>query len=191
MALYYKALEKTLSNEGGYSDHPNDKGGETYKGISRVFNPDWEGWITIDEEKVNANFPDCLQFNGDLERMVSDFYETNFWEPLHGEEIEDQDLANKLFDIAVNTGVKDSIIILQHALIALNTNGELYPEIIMADGKIGPKTLNAIKTLQMRREIRYLIKAINILQGYDYIMTAMHSVNQTVFIRGWLNRISL
>jgi lysozyme family protein len=191
MALYYKALEKTISNEGNYSDHPNDKGGETYKGISRIFNPDWEGWSIVDSEKHNANFPDCLQFDGDLERMVSDFYETNFWEPLHGEEIEDQDLANKLFDISVNTGLTDGIVILQHALMALNTNGELYPEIIMADGKFGPKTLAAIKSLEMRRETRYLIKAMGILQGYGYIMNAMHNINQTVFIRGWLNRISL
>jgi lysozyme family protein len=190
MALYYKALEKTLSNEGGYSDHPNDKGGETYKGISRVFNPDWEGWTIIDEEKANANFPDCLQFNGDLERMVSDFYETNFWEPLHGEEIENQDLANKLFDMSVNIGLKSGVIILQYALIALNTNGNLY-ETIIEDGKFGPKTLTAIKALEMRHETRYLIKAVNILHGYNYILSAVHSVNQTVFVRGWLNRISL
>lgn len=190
MALYYKALEKTISNEGGYSDHPNDKGGETYKGISRVYNPNWEGWSIIDSEKHNANFPDCLQFDGDLERMVSDFYETHFWEPLHGEEIEDQDLANKLFDISVNTGLTDGICILQCALIALNTNGILY-ETVKEDGKFGPKTLAAVKALEMRHEIRYLIKAMNILQGHSYIVYAMHDIDQTVFIRGWLNRINL
>lgn len=41
----------TLKHEGGYANHPADKGGETYRGITRKHNPEWSGWKYIDEVK--------------------------------------------------------------------------------------------------------------------------------------------
>ena len=37
--------------EGNYSNDKDDPGGETYKGISRNMNKDWEGWKIIDSYK--------------------------------------------------------------------------------------------------------------------------------------------
>lgn len=53
MANFKIALDKVLSREGGYINDPDDKGGETYKGISRKYNPDWKGWRIIDNTKKN------------------------------------------------------------------------------------------------------------------------------------------
>lgn len=44
-------ISTILGHEGGYANHPADKGGETYRGISRKANPDWVGWKYIDEVK--------------------------------------------------------------------------------------------------------------------------------------------
>ncbi len=44
-------ISTILSHEGGYANHPADKGGETYRGISRKANPNWEGWKYIDDVK--------------------------------------------------------------------------------------------------------------------------------------------
>lgn len=33
-----------INNEGGYSNHPSDYGGETIYGISRKYHPNWLGW---------------------------------------------------------------------------------------------------------------------------------------------------
>ncbi len=51
MAIFDAAFEKTAAIEGGYVFDPDDAGGETYKGISRRFNPSWGGWDKIDEVK--------------------------------------------------------------------------------------------------------------------------------------------
>jgi len=44
-------LNDTLKHEGGYANHSADKGGETYRGITRKNNPNWQGWKYIDEVK--------------------------------------------------------------------------------------------------------------------------------------------
>lgn len=44
-------IPSTLSHEGGYANHKNDKGGETYRGITRKHNPNWNGWAFIDNVK--------------------------------------------------------------------------------------------------------------------------------------------
>ena len=37
-----------MEHEGGYVDDRDDRGGETYRGISRNNFPDWKGWKKID-----------------------------------------------------------------------------------------------------------------------------------------------
>lgn len=45
-----RALKYTGQNEGGYINDIADKGKETFKGLSRNANPDWEGWNKIDPD---------------------------------------------------------------------------------------------------------------------------------------------
>ena len=39
MADFNDAFDETMGHEGGYVNDSNDAGGETYRGISRRFNP--------------------------------------------------------------------------------------------------------------------------------------------------------
>ena len=52
MADFNLSIPKILKHEGGYVDNPNDIGKETYGGISRKYNPNWEGWKFIDDWKL-------------------------------------------------------------------------------------------------------------------------------------------
>lgn len=51
MAEFAKAYKKLEVAEGGYVNDPDDAGGETYKGVSRKANPNWIGWIILDDLK--------------------------------------------------------------------------------------------------------------------------------------------
>lgn len=46
---------------------------ETYKGISRVAFPDWEGWEEIDRHKTMYGFPDNLKFSDKLVTLYNEW----------------------------------------------------------------------------------------------------------------------
>ena len=55
MADFNESLKYILKNEGLYSNDTLDAGGETYKGISRKNNAEWEGWTIIEAAKKKPN----------------------------------------------------------------------------------------------------------------------------------------
>lgn len=132
MANFEKAFELTMKAEGGYVNDPDDPGGETYMGIARSRNAKWQGWITIDLLKHKSDFPKNMDNNEELQRKVKEFYEANYWDKVRGDDIVDQDIAESIFDFAVNGGARTSSKLAQIAV-------EAEP-----DGVIGPNTLKKI-----------------------------------------------
>ncbi|MDP3643297.1 MAG: glycosyl hydrolase 108 family protein [Bacteroidota bacterium] len=138
MAKFENAYPLILAHEGGYVNDPADPGGETYKGIARKMNPDWLGWHIIDLIKEKPGFPESLQsadaieIKKQLDYEVSSFYYTHFWLKVNGEKIINQQVAESIFDFAVNAGVSVSISLSQSVVG------------VTADGIIGPKTIEAI-----------------------------------------------
>lgn len=128
MAIFEGAIGVTLLREGGYSNNPSDSGGETYEGISRNNWPSWEGWAIIDSKKYLPTFPKCLDLNLELKAAIVNFYRTNFW--IYNE-INEQVVANKLFDLSVNVGKVHSNKIIQ-AVVKVDQDGFLGPQTIMA-----------------------------------------------------------
>ena len=108
MAQFDAAFDATMKAEGGYVNDPQDPGGETYKGIARTRNSKWPGWTTIDLMKEKRNFPKNLDGNGELQEHVKNLYERNYWDKVKGDDIQNQDIAESLFDFAVNAGPKTS-----------------------------------------------------------------------------------
>ena len=109
MASYEQALSKILHNEGGYINDPDDiSGGETYKGVSRENWSKWQGWTNIDLLKLQPGFPANLERDQELQSLVFDFYETNFWNRIKGDQIKEQEIADSIFDFAINAGVGTS-----------------------------------------------------------------------------------
>jgi lysozyme family protein len=88
MADFQKALAYTLAHEGGWSDDPADPGGATNFGITL---------------KTAQRFG--VKTKEELRRItperVAEIYEAGYWK--YGG-VEDQRVATKLFDMAVNMG---------------------------------------------------------------------------------------
>ena len=189
MADFTKAVNPLLQSEGGYVDDPDDKGGETICGISRVHHPDWRGWVQIDGIKEARNVDiktmiDQYFSNGEGHSLIQDFYVTEYWSKIKGNEIESQTLADKLFDVAVNMGWKRAGKYLQSAINVANYKNEE----ISVDGLIGPKTISALKLVSIKRQ-PLIPKMINIMQGNRYINIIRKDRGQGKFLRGWMKRV--
>jgi lysozyme family protein len=184
MADFLTAYRKLSAIEGGYANHPNDRGKETWKGISRANFPQWKGWLTIDALRREPGFPKNLRNNPGLETSVQEFYEKEFWKKIYGEKINHQAVADEMFDTAVNMGVGIAISFAQNAINYLNKNGKLYAD-IAEDREMGPATLLHINNCE---EIPVLVKLLNLLQGARYIMIMEKNPCQEEWIRGWLTR---
>ena len=128
MSYFDEAYEKTMEHEGYYSNDPDDPGGETYKGISRIFNPSWDGWKLIDLYKTIDGFPSNLKFMDNLQKTVKIFYKLKYFDVFCGDEL-DKNLAMKMFDCAVNLGTYRAILFLQKSLNVLNRNEKLYKDL--------------------------------------------------------------
>lgn len=190
---FEEAFKITMAHEGGYIDDPDDAGSETYMGISRRYNPQWLGWDLIDANKKIIGFPQNLNIVTLLKKHVKKFYKENYWNTWQGDKFPDQDLANEMFDTCVNLGVMRTCMFLQKALNVLNRGQALYTNLVV-DGKVGMKTLFALGVLKSKggnREMKYVIKIINILQGMHYIKYMQKSPVQEKYARGWLNRVTI
>jgi lysozyme family protein len=137
MADFDIALQNTLKNEGGYVFDKSDPGGETYKGIARKMNGGWVGWKTIDLFKKQANFPANLEINIPLQNAVNAFYKLNYWDVIKGSNLNNQVVANSIFDFAVNTGVSISVSLAQN-IVGASNDGIIGPAIIVSINKFNP-----------------------------------------------------
>jgi len=177
------AYIELIGDEGGYVNDPDDSGGETYKGISRRYNPDWTGWNLIDNYKENKeNFKDFLKTDDNLEALVQAYYKANYWHKFKGEELP-YIVAEELFEQSVNLGTwKTAGINLQKALNLLNRNGKLFKDLLV-DGLVGPTTLKTVKLVKSRR----LLKVLNGLQFMRYYELDTKNPTLEKYV-GWFDR---
>ncbi len=119
MADFMKAISKILKSEGGYVNDPDDKGGETYKGISRKNNPNWIGWSYIDDiKKYHPNtFKRILDVTPQLQKAVYDVYKEKYWNVLKLDDFNNQNIANEIFDTCVNCGKKAALNMIKKVII--------------------------------------------------------------------------
>lgn len=187
MANFKKAYEKTMGHEGGYANDPDDAGGETYKGISRVYNPSWTGWAIIDTAKTQPGFSGSLDSNMMLQASVAMYYKDKYWDV---NRLDDpafaQFVGEEMFDTGVNMGVSRAAKFLQKSLNYLNRNGDLY-ELLVVDGKIGPASLSALVKCANDEEV--LLSMLNTLQGQHYMNYMDDSPSQKKYARGWFKRV--
>jgi hypothetical protein len=94
-------------------------GGETYKGIARKYHSDWLGWVIIDEFKKSGPFPrtpladEEKEIDAQLQYEVRQFYITEFWLKCKCNNLYNQQMAESIFDFAVNAGVEIAISLAQ------------------------------------------------------------------------------
>ena len=188
MADFNVAYDKTMKIEGGYTNNPADKGGETYGGISRKFFPNWSGWKIIDETKGKQVWEQLIENNQQLKSLQRSFYKQEFWDKLYGDKIASEIIAHELFDTAVNMGSKASVEFLQRSLNIMNRNGKLYSDIV-SDGVMGDGTIQTLKKYLAVDVDLDLLVWMNVLQGMRYIQIMEKDRTQETFARGWSKRI--
>ena len=176
MASFDIAYHIVHSNEGGYANVANDKGGETYCGISRVWHPEWGGWALVDLWKSQHGTPKRGAFLGVLGLVdeVLGFYR-NTWDDLSGDQLRNQDVANQMYDFATGTG--KAVQIMQSVL-----NGMGFS--LKTDNAFGPRTLAAVNAADAATFYNRLKQAR--IDYYHYLV--QRDATQAVHLAGWLAR---
>jgi len=163
MADFAPAFEKMLHDEGGMqlTNIPGDRGGMTYAGIARNANPDWKGWQFIDLKDFGSATP-----------LVREFYKSNFWDRVRGDELTNQAIAETIFNFAVNTGVGVASKLAQ--LIVGTT----------PDGAIGAKTVERLNICTAEK----FLPAYALAKISRYAQICNKDRSQSKFLLGWINR---
>ena len=107
---FLKCLYFTLLWEGGYVNHPYDKGGCTNKGITQGTYDDY----CKSHKKPNQPVRDISAYE------IQDIYFNRYWIPMECEEMETP-LACASFDFAVHSGVRRA------KRYLMSRNGLLHP----------------------------------------------------------------
>lgn len=81
------------------------------------------------------------------------FYQNQYWFILKGDQLTDQAVASKIFDMAVNVGKKESVTLLQRVVYGVPLGA--YTSDV--DGKMGPQTLRKVNALDGLNVVRGLI----------------------------------
>jgi lysozyme family protein len=197
MTDFMTAFNKALSNEGYISSNPADKGGFTYKGISRIKHPTWPGWKIKDSIYRSTDLSRSRDYksvqqlynNTALQTAVTNFYRTEFWNKIQGDLLPSQLIADELFDSSINLGVPVASEFLQKTINLLNRNTNLYPDITV-DGIIGSQTLSALNKCMSANGEKLLFNLLNFYQAKRYIEIMERDRTQEIFI-GWFNRIEV
>jgi lysozyme family protein len=172
-------IEALIEREGGYVNHPADKGGPTCFGIT--------------EAVARAH-----GYAGPMRQLprgeATAIYKRLYWSRPRFDELAKRScrVAAELFDTGVNMGPAVATTFLQRALTALNRNGHDYLD-LTPDGRIGAQTLAALDTfLKVRGSSgeTVLLRALEALQGERYLRLAERRPANEAFLYGWLaNRI--
>lgn len=186
MSDFLKAYNRTMGHEGCYANNPRDKGGETYKGISRKNWPKWGGWRVIDSVKAGMVSPSpygttaynawvhhlnsSLAISPNLQALVQAFYKEYFWKRLG--DINDQRVAEEVFDKSVNCGNVASFWLQRAASVS-------------ADGVIGSLTISTVNSLDPVA----LLHDFNEQAKHYYEGIIEHDPSQSVFRKSWFSRL--
>lgn len=121
-----QAFDILLKHEGGFSDHPADRGGKTHYGIT---------------EAVARE----VGYRGDMRELPLDLakriYKDRYWDAVRADELPEA-VRYAVFDAAVNSGPRQAIRWLQRAVG------------VRDDGIIGPQTLAAVRAANPERLLR-------------------------------------
>lgn len=180
------SVERVFKAEGGYSNHPGDRGGETNYGITKA------------TALVNRSLWVKFNWDGNMKTMPKDFakavYKKAYWDKIKGDELLKIHplLADHMFDVAVNSGPGTPVKHLQEALNLLNERQVAYKDIAV-DGALGPGTLNSLRAYAKRRGeegLENLVLCMVALQMRLHLAISAKNETQETFTNGWIARDS-
>tara|TARA_B100001778_G_C18571461_1_gene622809 strand:- start:60 stop:536 length:477 start_codon:yes stop_codon:yes gene_type:complete len=146
-------IEVVLHHEGGYVNDPKDPGGETNFGIAKRSHPD------VDIKNLTKD-------------GAKEIYYQEYWMKNRVPQLPD-DLKHIYFDMCVNQGRGRAVKILQQTANAKGAG-------LKVDGGLGPKTIGALKGVELQRVRAYRIKY------YADLVTRKPDLER--FYYGWFKR---
>jgi lysozyme family protein len=170
-------LDALIAREGGYVDHPADRGGPTRFGITAAV-------------ARQAGYAGPIR---DLPLAEAKrIYRERYWTApkLDAVAATMPRLAAELFDTGVNMGPAVAAQFLQRALNALNRRARDWPDVPVS-GRIDAATLAALAAARAKRGAAVeavLVKAVDALQGARYIALAESRPLNEAFVYGWLDK---
>ena len=174
-------LNHVIGIEGGYTNNPNDSGGETNWGITHA---------VAREEGYTGRMQDMTR------EHAKSIYLRRYWiKPKFADVSACSELiAAELFDTGVNCGTATASMMLQRVLNVMNNQAKLYAD-LKVDGAIGPATLTALDRYLAKRGKEgegVMLTALNCIQGERYIDLAERRQKDESFVYGWIkNRVVL
>lgn len=155
MSAFDQAFEYSMEFEGWSetTNDPDDPGGLTKFGVSKASHPNVDiANLTLDGAKA--------------------IYRKGYWDAIKGDQFDDERVAIKLFDIAVNAGVRKASLLLQQALCDMGS-------VVDVDGRLGPKTLDAANDVDADVLFVFLVALLE---------TFYRSLGKPKYLKGWLRR---
>lgn len=159
MAEFTEELKQEINiAEGGYSNHPNDKGGETKYGISKRQYP------KLDIK--NLTFPQAM-----------DIYRRDYWNFYRLSQVDNQQIANKIFIALINMNPYSAVRCVQRAIVNCGI-------VIRVDGVMGSVTLGWVN----RVHPGWFLDRLRVELCMHYAKEVADDKTQLVNLLGWINR---
>lgn len=177
MAKFQSAFENTMLFEDPQRSGKvtNDAGGRTRFGIAEKFHPD------LPEDFFSENSDQALA-------QAEALMEREYWQKAGLAQVEDQAVANKIFDMAVNMGVHQAVLYAQHAANAALERGGIQASGTVSrleeDGLPGVKTIAAVNALDSAK----FLKLLREFSAAHYRHIAGVNPAQAPNLEGWLRR---
>lgn len=161
-------LDMIIANEGGFVDHPDDRGGATKYGITAATLKAWRGAaVSVDDVR------------GLTKDEAREIYRQRYVRKPRFDAIRDGRVRAQVIDAGVLAGPAQAARMLQRAAGAA------------ADGVIGPRTLTAVNRAEpVALNNRFMVERI-----LHLAKTAArrkdgrgNPIDQRVFLVGWMNR---
>lgn len=169
MANFNTAVEKILDIEGGYQNRRSDEG-NLYKGQWLGTNKGITPATLARYLGRDVTVSDMKNLSTDLAKSI---YQERYWNKIHGDLIDSQEVATIYFDAAVNQGRGTAVKMMQQVL---NNNGAN----IKVDTLSGPNTITQINNMIPERLHN---------QYRDRRLERYYEVNQSDNINGWIKRL--
>lgn len=160
-----KALDFLLDEEGGWSNHPSDRGGATFNGVTQTTYDDWRVRVKkLPKQSVRKATP----------AEIKELYDVLYWRAARCDRFP-WPISYLTFDAAVNSGVSRGIRWTQTGLG------------VAADGAVGPNTIRAAEKAVEEGNASVLIAIVQ--ARADFLVDLVkRTPSQLAFLKGWWRR---
>jgi len=173
---FLRALEFTAKWEGGFSDHPDDVGGRTYKGVTQG------SWDSFASSNSQYSAKDVASLT---DEEVADFYYLTRWKAVGLDESIPYPLSVAIFDTAVNFNENTAWAFINEAI---NPDSPKHSLTRDEQEKIKQQVLEMLKNGEITPE--ELTKKQLDRRLTQHHQTASKHGDQQSFIQGWENRVN-